>query len=128
MFIINSRPKMPLLEAKGCLPTRKTNHQFAAYVTKVRSKLTNSLQSLGQNMNLNTVRAHFEFLGKMRTGELSTKTFSPAAEVRQGEDAAHKLHLRNTTHAGNPSSAMSEADHMNLAVKRFYGSDQWRIT
>jgi hypothetical protein len=101
------------------------------YVTEVLRKLTNSLQSLGQNMNLNAIRAHFEFLGKMRTGELSTKTFSPAPELRQGEqgeDAAHKLHLRNTTHALNPSSAMSEADHMILAVKRFYGSDQWRIT
>src|SRR5690348_2636023 len=115
MFIINRRRKMPLLEAKGCLPTRKTNHQFAAYVTKVRSKLTNSLQSLRQNMNLNTVRAHFEFR-EDEDRKLSTKTFSPVAEVRQGEDAAHKLHLRNTTHAWNPSSAMSEADHMNLAV------------
>jgi hypothetical protein len=59
---------------------------------------------------------------------IAHKTFSPVAEVGQGEDAAHKLHLRNTTHAGNSSSAMSEADHMILAVKRFYGSDQWRIT
>ena len=68
---------MPLLEAKGCLPTRKTNHQFAAYVTKVRSKLTNSLQSLRQNMNLNTVRAHFEFLGKMRTENCPQKLSCP---------------------------------------------------
>jgi hypothetical protein len=97
----------------------------------VQRKLTNSLQSLGQNMNLNTVRATLNFLGKMRTRELSTKTFSLAPEVRQyaqGEDEAQKLHLRNTTHEWNLSSSMSEADHMILAVKRFYGSDQWRIT
>jgi hypothetical protein len=79
-------------------------------------------------MNLNAVRAHFEFEGRRGTGELSTKTCSLVAEACQGEDAAHKLHLRNTTHASNLSSAMSEADHMILAVKRFYGSDQWRIT
>ena len=81
-------------------------------------------------MNLKILRAHFEFGMNLEDEEqeLSTKTFSQAGAMRQGEDEAHKLNLRNTTHTLNLSSAMSEADHMILAVKRFYGSDQWRIT
>lgn len=37
------------------------------------------------------------------------KNSSPGAEPRRGEDEAQKLHLRDTTHAANPSSSMGDS-------------------
>ena len=56
----------------------------------------------------NEIRAHFEFEGT-RGQRIAQRKFLADGELHAGEDEAQKLHLRNTTLASNPSSAMSES-------------------
>src|SRR5712675_1446681 len=82
--------------------------QVSPLVTKVSSKFTESLQNSGHNMNL-MVYATTSNLLEPEDRELPKENSSPAGKLRQGEDEAQKLNLRNTTHTSNPSSAMSES-------------------
>jgi TonB family protein len=71
-------------------------------------KFTDLLQTVGHNMNLMTY-APTSNLREHEDRELPKENSLPGAKPRQGEDEAQKLHLRNTTHASNPTSGMSES-------------------
>jgi protein TonB len=71
-------------------------------------KFTDSLQSLGHNMNLMSY-APILNLPEDEGRALPMKNSSPGAEPRRGEDEAQKLHLSDTTHASNPSSSMGDS-------------------
>src|SRR5258708_7006124 len=81
-------------------------------------KFTDLLQTVGHNMNLMTY-APTSNLREHEDRELPKENSLPAAKPRQGEDEAQKLHLRNTTHTSNPSSAMSESRSHESGSEKF---------